>query len=289
MTATSAPQLPQTGNFHHQNCYSNYYGVGVPPPPPTAAPSMNVAQTNPYFNSVGVAPPAPAPPPHTPFLVYPQLYSTVNQNQIHLHLHHTDPHKAVEQYAEDVVTMVGNANLNIGDRITRGIEISGVTSVSDAIVVQEQNDIAISDGGYNDGAVTERQNHNDSSVWRPYWLWLPIAAGNAVDFGAEAETPATGRINLINNRKGLGSAMVGWFLPGHQQGRCFAPIATDVTNTDRLPRYLHYIVFIVLRFRHGCPSKCFSSATTPTPRTYCYTSCLPKPQYTLVDKTRDCL
>lgn len=150
-SGSGSTQLPQANNFHHQNCYSNYYGVNVPSGPITPAPVQN----NPYLNPV----PAPPPPP-PPVVLYPHLYSTVNQNQIHLHLHHTDLNKPVDQYTDDVATVVGNSNLTItGSGGSRSIEIGIVPSTNQA-AVEEQNDIAIT--RYND-----RQN-SDLSVWRPY-------------------------------------------------------------------------------------------------------------------------
>lgn len=91
-------------------------------------------------------------------VLYPHLYSTVNQNQIHLHLHHSDLNKPVEQYADDVATVVGSSNLTITGG-SRSIEI-GIVPSSNQTAVEEQNDIVIT--RYND-----RQS-NDLSVWRPY-------------------------------------------------------------------------------------------------------------------------
>lgn len=66
----------------------------------------------------------------TPMVLYPQLYSTVNQNQIHLHLH--------GDLSEDQVT-IASGNLTIsGNRLEIG-------------VMGEENE----------------QSRND--VWRPYW------------------------------------------------------------------------------------------------------------------------
>lgn len=91
-------------------------------------------------------------------VLYPHLYSTVNQNQIHLHLHHSDLNKPVEQYVDDVATVVGSSNLTITGG-SRSIEI-GIVPPSNQTAVEEPNDIVIT--RYND-----RQN-NDLPVWRPY-------------------------------------------------------------------------------------------------------------------------
>ena len=120
-------------------------------------------QNNPYLNPVPVVPPVP-PPPAAPapatMVLYPHLYSTVNQNQIHLHVHHTDLNRSVEQYADDVAaTVVGSNNLTITGA-SRSIEI-GILPQSNQTTVEEQNDIVIT--RYND-----RQQSNDLPVWRPY-------------------------------------------------------------------------------------------------------------------------
>lgn len=88
-----------------------------------------------------------------PMVLYPSsLYSTVNQNQIHLHLHHNDI-KPIEQYGEDVTAIVGGNNVTISSGGSRGIEIG-------ILPHNQGGDEVIS--RYN-----ERQ-HGDPSVWRPY-------------------------------------------------------------------------------------------------------------------------
>lgn len=106
--------------------------------------------------------PAPAPPvpAQTTMVLYPQLYSTVNQNQIHLHLHGSD--KLVEQYLGNATTpMQSNDSFplassgvisNSSQRAISGLELP-ILSNPDDIKNQEQ---------------TVDQDVNDQNVWRPY-------------------------------------------------------------------------------------------------------------------------
>ncbi|KAI5756489.1 hypothetical protein M8J77_025460 [Diaphorina citri] len=123
-----------TQQGHHINNYNGYYsneqtqvGYGPPPPPPHA--------------------------PHT-MVLYPHLYSTVNQNQIHLHLHGATPSdiKQADQYptSEDVTAIVGN-NLTISGG-SRGIEIGILPNNSHSQLSIQADD----------------RYDRDQSVWRPY-------------------------------------------------------------------------------------------------------------------------
>lgn len=120
-----------TASSHHHS-YPNYY------PGNTAPASATTTNQNTY-------------PPPPPMVLYPSLYSTVNQNQIHLHLHHNDI-KPIDQYAEDV-TIVGGNNVTISSGGSRGIEIGILpnTQGSDDVISR-----------YSD------RQHGDPSVWRPY-------------------------------------------------------------------------------------------------------------------------
>lgn len=118
--------------------------------------------------------PAPAPPPPTAavppphgaptMLIYPQVYSTVNQNQIHLHLHGSEK---IEQYLGANENDGGgggrhsNANLAIG--------LSGTAETAQVIMANSETD-----GHQHRGTDHETANRTDqevgdpSSVWRPY-------------------------------------------------------------------------------------------------------------------------
>ncbi|XP_039287908.1 runt-related transcription factor 1-like isoform X2 [Nilaparvata lugens] len=133
-----APPPPAaSANMHHG--YHNYY-----PSNPVAAPAP---VQNAYLNA---PPPAPAPPP---MVLYPSLYSTVNQNQIHLHLHSNDL-KPSDPYTDDVTAIVASNNVTISSAGgSRQIEI-GIrhNQLTDDQLISRYN---------------ERQ-HGDPSVWRPY-------------------------------------------------------------------------------------------------------------------------
>lgn len=99
------------------------------------------------------------PTPHgaPAMLIYPQVYSTVNQNQIHLHLHGTDK---IEQYLH-------SDSLTISAARNPSIEIDGNETTENPNGIMETDD-------------TERHRHHQtnnrdeqevgdpSSVWRPY-------------------------------------------------------------------------------------------------------------------------
>jgi runt-related transcription factor len=82
-------------------------------------------------------------------VLYPSLYSTVNQNQIHLHVHNVTEYKPADQYPEDVTAIVGGNNVTISSA-NRAIEIGIVHD-------QPQDQIQRYD-----------RQHGDPSVWRPY-------------------------------------------------------------------------------------------------------------------------
>ncbi|CAO1303028.1 unnamed protein product [Diamesa serratosioi] len=97
-----APLTPWSNDmdqYNWSNSYNGYqYSCQPPslPPPPSSSSSAAALVT-----AAGTVAQTQYPPNHpnqasTTMLLYPQLYSTVNQNQIHLHLHGTD--KMVEQY-----------------------------------------------------------------------------------------------------------------------------------------------------------------------------------------------
>lgn len=128
------------------NSYNNYqYGSCPPPPPP--------APTQPQY-------------PHTPhtgptMVLYPHVYSTVNQNQIHLHLHGSDK---IEQYLNV------ESGLTISSGRSSGVEIGiGTTDNSNVIMGEEESD------QHQTTEMTDRTNPEEehevgdpNTVWRPY-------------------------------------------------------------------------------------------------------------------------
>ncbi|KAG5674269.1 hypothetical protein PVAND_004249 [Polypedilum vanderplanki] len=106
-------------------------------------------------------PPPPPPPPQssqTTMVLYPQLYSTVNQNQIHLHLHGSE--KLVEQYLGSAVSTSmqpdnNSYSLNQNSRtIGSGLELP-MLSQTEELKHQEQ---------------TVDQDVADPNVWRPHLM-----------------------------------------------------------------------------------------------------------------------
>lgn len=131
----------QSASHRYDTSYAGgggYWGGGCT----TSAPH----NYNSYYSSGSPVPSQsyPPPPPPPPMVLYPSVYSTVNQNQIHLHLHHNE---ARPEYNEDLTALVGN-NVTISGG-TRGIEIG----------ILPHNQLPSED--------VSRQ-HGDQAVWRPY-------------------------------------------------------------------------------------------------------------------------
>ncbi|XP_050424613.1 protein lozenge-like isoform X3 [Adelges cooleyi] len=150
---------------NHQDADGGYY-TSWPAPSEHHHPSYHHHHYPPYqYNAAVSSEPAPVPPPPPTMVLYPHLYSTVNQNQIHLHLHAPSEQKdpltvgaGAEQYADDV-TVLGNApQLTISTNRPPGIEIGLLQPP--AVPLDEQGDV-ISIGRY------DRQQ-TDLTVWRPY-------------------------------------------------------------------------------------------------------------------------
>lgn len=116
--------------------------------------------------------------PHTPhaapaMLIYPQVYSTVNQNQIHLHLHGADK---IEQYlnpSENGLTISSARTSNIGNGIEIGIGANDSANVimnaggdRDTHQTQAHHDqqTDLSQSTTND----DHEVVDPGSVWRPY-------------------------------------------------------------------------------------------------------------------------
>ncbi|XP_022161262.1 protein lozenge-like isoform X1 [Myzus persicae] len=183
-------------HHHHAAAVAYQYNAAVVPPPPPPPPTHHPVQMT--------AEPPPVPPPTT-MVLYPHLYSTVNQNQIHLHLHAPssaaehqlqqlhinnnnnnsikDPSAAEHhQYVVDdvaalaAVAAAGNpaSQLTIsaagsGRGNARGIEI-GLLPPPPAVSLEEHHQAGdiISIGGRYSDRQQQQQQHTDLAVWRPY-------------------------------------------------------------------------------------------------------------------------
>lgn len=97
-------------------------------------------------------------------LIYPQVYSTVNQNQIHLHVHGGADKIGEYLTANDSDAAIGvqrqpNANLAIG--------MSG--SADNANVIMESSESEGHQRSEHETANrTDQEVADPSSVWRPY-------------------------------------------------------------------------------------------------------------------------
>lgn len=95
-------------------------------------------------------PPAAPPPAQTTMVLYPQLYSTVNQNQIHLHLHGSD--KLVEQYLGGTGAAIPSDNAftvasTTGNPRTGGMEISENAMIAQEDDIKQHPETAVDETG----------------------------------------------------------------------------------------------------------------------------------------------
>jgi hypothetical protein len=105
-------------------------------------------------------PPPPAPPSQTQptMVLYPQLYSTVNQNQIHLHLHGSE--KFVEHYLGSTVgSMPADNSFSLSHNsraIGNGLELPMLSQAEAELKQQEQ--------------AVDQDSIGDPNVWRPHLM-----------------------------------------------------------------------------------------------------------------------
>lgn len=138
------------------NGYNNYQYATPTAAVAAAAATMQTPTQTQYPAAPQVPHAAPA------MLIYPQVYSTVNQNQIHLHLHGTDK---IEQYLN---TNENGLSLSAGRNVNAEIGLSGPTENQNVIMENDESD------GHHHRSEHETNNRTDeevgdpSSVWRPY-------------------------------------------------------------------------------------------------------------------------
>lgn len=137
------------------NNWSNGYNNYQYPTPTAAAASIPPSSQTQYPATPQVPHAAPA------MLIYPQVYSTVNQNQIHLHLHGTDK---IEQYLN---SNENGLSLNSARNSNTEIALSGSTENQNVIMENDETD------GHHHRTEHETTNREEescdpSSVWRPY-------------------------------------------------------------------------------------------------------------------------
>ena len=106
--------------------------------------------------------PASAPPGQATMVLCPQVYSTVNQNQIHLHLHGTDK-QLVEQYlggsGAALQSDISPFSAVISNHRTPAIEMS------DSAIISQEEESGIKQHQEQSAVDSEV---GDQGVWRPY-------------------------------------------------------------------------------------------------------------------------
>lgn len=96
-------------------------------------------------------------------LLYPQVYSTVNQNQIHLHLHGAATDK-LEQYLSPDSVMI--SSLRNSTAATSGAAEGGLAAVDSSPAAQLG---LITETEASDAVGDVQENRDDpNNVWRPY-------------------------------------------------------------------------------------------------------------------------
>lgn len=164
LTPRYAPPDPNNGYVNYSNSwssngYNTYNNFQYNNLPMNNNTNLNCAQQTPY-----ISPPAPT------MVLYPHLYSTVNQNQIHLHLHgSTDK---LDQYfsgespltISSATSVKGSIEIGLGGSAMQPLSLGGPESESG--MVQSDNESA----HHSRGALMPVSNVNTdpSSVWRPY-------------------------------------------------------------------------------------------------------------------------
>jgi RUNX transcription factor Lozenge len=112
-------------------------------------------------------PPPPTVPPGQPtMLLYPQVYSTVNQNQIHLHLHGSD--KLVEQYLGGAAMSSSSSGISGGITPSDNNPFSVVGNCNNQRAINDIPMISQSEEIKHQEQTVVDQDAGDQSVWRPY-------------------------------------------------------------------------------------------------------------------------
>lgn len=115
--------------------------------------------------------PPPPPPGGATMVLYPHVYSTVNQNQIHLHLHGTDK---IEQYlssTENGLTISsarGGIEIGIGTADNPNVIMDGSDDTEQHQQQQHHQQPNDMDDTNNRGDVVDQEGGDPASVWRPY-------------------------------------------------------------------------------------------------------------------------
>lgn len=156
-SAKTSTEMEQYSSYNNwSNGYNNYnYTPPCATLPTVPNPTAPVPQT--VQSQYGT--------PHAQptMVLYPQLYSTVNQNQIHLHLHGTDK---LEQYfgGENAFTISSiSTGAAANNSRNPAVEIGGTAELmsaeDSAIKLQQDQEPIVNDA---------QESGDPGSVWRPY-------------------------------------------------------------------------------------------------------------------------
>lgn len=107
-------------------------------------------------------PPSAAAPAQTTMVLCPQLYSTVNQNQIHLHVHGSD--KLVEQYLGGTGAAILSDNNAFSLNSVASNRQSGLEISESAMIAPEEDVIK----QHQEHSVIDHEVGDQGVVWRPY-------------------------------------------------------------------------------------------------------------------------
>uniref|UniRef100_A0A182JC16 Uncharacterized protein n=2 Tax=Anopheles atroparvus TaxID=41427 RepID=A0A182JC16_ANOAO len=194
----SYPHHAQWTNGYHGGYHHHQYPHPTVATGPGCAPSMAVATQPPASFHTPAVPPPPPPPP--PMVLCPQMFSTVNQNQIHVHLHgsgsekfehyfgssdngftiNSFPGPGIRSVAAPVASSLSGSSvdLGIGSHQDGGV-VGGAGDSLTALLSAHHEDTAATHQHQPQHASGQEQQQDEgrseesvagdpSSVWRPY-------------------------------------------------------------------------------------------------------------------------
>lgn len=140
------------------NGYGSYQyntAPALPPPPPPQSQ---------YPSAVAAVPP--------PMVLCPQMFSTVNQNQIHVHLHPaaTPGSDKLEQYFGENGGFMMRPAVTAAAAVAAASEVGGIGGTHDPTMGQQHDVVGSDHHQQQDGGARAEETvaGDPSSVWRPY-------------------------------------------------------------------------------------------------------------------------
>lgn len=159
---TSLSSWPASNEMEQYNYGYNGYQYACQSAAPAQYPAVPTVQ-----------PPPPTASAQTTMVLYPQLYSTVNQNQIHLHLHGS----------EKFIEYLGNPPFQPSNALDNGTAPTSFSvppplhgSSRQLALENGETDLIQQDDNsvkQQEHAVVDNEN-GEQVVWRPYWIEILI-------------------------------------------------------------------------------------------------------------------